>query len=80
MGTIISELAKEALQDRKSAGVQIIKGIPVFPKPRKGVKVTMNLVNRMRDEFKGQLVTLDRSIPVDVLADGAASRLLLTPE
>lgn len=47
-GSIISTLAKEALEGR--GGIRFSKGIPVFAKPRKGVKVTREIVNRLRDE------------------------------
>ncbi len=47
-GAVISELAKEALSSKRE--IQMIKGVPVFGKPRKGVKVTLDLVNKLRDE------------------------------
>jgi hypothetical protein len=47
-GSIISGLAKEALAYKRE--IQVVKGVPVFAKPRKGVKVTLALVNRLSEE------------------------------
>jgi len=46
--TGISSLAKEALSSKRE--IQMSKDVPVFAKPWKGVKVTLELVNKLRDE------------------------------
>jgi len=48
MGKVISELARDALAPRKTLKTR--NGFPILPVNGKGKIVTMELVNRLRDE------------------------------
>jgi hypothetical protein len=48
-GSVVSSLLREALQP-KSLELEYRNGIPVLPRRPNGPKVTMELVNRLRDE------------------------------
>jgi hypothetical protein len=48
-GKVLSELARQAL--RPKGGVSLHNGIRVLPKIKGGTPVTMELVNRLRDEL-----------------------------
>ena len=47
-GRIVSDLTREALASREP--VEIRNGVPLFPKRPDGQVVTLELVNRLRDE------------------------------
>ena len=48
-GKVLSELARQALEPRKTPAVR--NGIPLLPRrPAGSPKVTLDLVNRLRDE------------------------------
>ncbi len=47
-GRVMSDLAKEALASREP--VEYRNGVPLFPKRLDGQIVTLELVNRLRDE------------------------------
>lgn len=48
MGKVLSDLARQALT--RPASTETRSGIPLFPVARDGVIVTLELVNRLRDE------------------------------
>jgi hypothetical protein len=48
-GSVVSELLRESLQP-KSFELEYEDGIPVLPRRAHGPAVTMELVNRLRDE------------------------------
>jgi hypothetical protein len=48
-GSVVSELLREALQPR-TFQLEYRNGVPVLPKRPNGPVVTMELVNRLRDE------------------------------
>lgn len=48
-GKVLSDLARQALEPRETPEVR--NGVPVLPLPPKGApKLTMEIVNRLRDE------------------------------
>ena len=47
-GKVLSELARESLQPRRKLTKR--NGFTLFPAKKKGVTVTMEIVNRLRDE------------------------------
>jgi hypothetical protein len=50
-GKVISELARQALQPRKTPKkFHLRNGVPLLPFKRGGKVVTMELVNKLRDE------------------------------
>lgn len=48
-GAVVSELLRRALQPTEVA-LEIRNGIPLLPRRPNGPKITMELVNRLRDE------------------------------
>ena len=51
-GKVLSELARQALApvSHKKTGEKFRNGVPLFPRKPGGTLVTMELVNRLRDE------------------------------
>jgi hypothetical protein len=47
-GKVLSELARQSLQPKKKGGKR--NGFTLFPQKKNGVPVTMEMVNRLRDE------------------------------
>ncbi len=50
VGAVISQLARKALQDRDEPGA-VRNGFPLLPSRGKPGSVTLELVNRLRDEM-----------------------------
>lgn len=50
VGEVISELARQGLSRNERAGRAVRNGIPLLPKRKATAPVTMELVNRLRDE------------------------------
>jgi hypothetical protein len=51
VGEVISELARRGLQPKKAAARHSRNGVPLLPKRPGGGPVTLELVNRLRDEM-----------------------------
>ena len=49
MGKIISAWARKAALPQKAARTR--RGVPLFPRSRQSTPVTMELINRLRDEL-----------------------------
>ena len=48
IGQVVSELARKSLNDRPK--IKTRNGIPILDKRSRGVPITLELVNRLRDE------------------------------